>query len=519
VVYVSPIAGTRQANQGLRRHALNARYRCGRTHRIHWAMRAVSRTRTQCHIRCDACARHFWYAHSALSRFDTRTLIDAFVFTVSMSQTWEKLVRLVKQVAGSPLVTALLILMQFALGTDRGRHIIALWYLRLLSLLFLVWLHSYILIAYDVFLPLIIYNPLLLPLLGLIWKLARRIESLPLAQAVRQVRSAIRAHGLRLWVEALVSWAETVGGLELVVTGDDMRSDESCIVLANHRSWVDSLIIFCLAMNAGRAGDFRFLGKRSLAYLPIIGLAAKLTGGVLFISRNYARDEAKMRRTYRQLTQRRAPFWFTIFPEGTRLNAEEKLKQAQDFYHRLCADHAGNVDASASANNVDAPSPDGPVVEPRFCLVPRVKGFRQAVQGLRPALGAVYDCTIFYENLAPGGAGRPALWHPKPTAADLFLRATRFAQKRRFRVHVHVRRTPIEEIPVDDQSIARWLFRNFAEKERLLEQAFAEKRFLSDRVARYQPATWGKLFTVMMKITVIQLALWWLLVQVYRIFT
>jgi hypothetical protein len=58
-----------------------------------------------------------------------------------------------------------------------------------------------------------------------------------------------------------------------------------------------------------------------------------------------------------------------------------------------------------------------------------------------------------------------------------------------------------------------------AEKERLLEQAFAEKRFLSDRVARYQPATWGKLFTVMMKITVIQLALWWLLVQVYRIFT
>ncbi|KAF6001637.1 Acyltransferase [Cyanidiococcus yangmingshanensis] len=168
----------------------------------------------------------------------------------------------------------------------------------------------------------------------------RRSELLHWGQAIRQVRSAIRAHGLRLWVEALVTWAETVGGLELLVTGDDMRPDESCIVLANHRSWVDSLIVFCLAVNAGRAGDFRFLGKRSLANLPIIGLAAKLTGGVLFISRNYARDEAKMQRTYRQLTYRRAPFWFTIFPEGTRLNAEEKLKQAREYYHRVRAERS-----------------------------------------------------------------------------------------------------------------------------------------------------------------------------------
>jgi 1-acyl-sn-glycerol-3-phosphate acyltransferase len=415
--------------------------------------------------------------------------------------------------------------MQFALGTERGRHVIALWYLRVLSVLYLLWLHGYIFIAYDVFLPFIIYNPLLLLLLGAGWKLARRSESIPWVQAIRQVRSAVRAHGLRLWVEALVTWAETIGGLELVVTGDDMRSDESCIVLVNHRSWVDSLVVFCLAVSAGRAGDFRFLGKRSLAYLPIIGLAAKLTGGVLFISRNYARDEAKMRRTYRQLTHRRSPFWFTIFPEGTRLNAEEKLKQAREYYHRIQSEHsAAGAESSSDVNTgVETPAPTqtdhpapGPLVEPQYCLVPRVKGFRQAVQGLRPALGAIYDCTIFYESLRSSGPMRGTEWKPRPTPADLFLKASRFARRRRFRVHVHVRRTPIDQVPTDDLSIAEWMFQNFAEKERLLGRAFAERGFIGERASAYRPASWIQLVTALGKITGLEVFLWWVLVHIWK---
>ncbi|KAK4532978.1 hypothetical protein CCYA_CCYA14G3835 [Cyanidiococcus yangmingshanensis] len=442
------------------------------------------------------------------------------MITTSITSVWERLSAVVIRVLGSPLVTALLVVMQFALGTERGRHVIALWYLRVLSLLYLLWLHGYIFIAYDVILPLVIYNPVLLLALGTGWKLMRRSELLHWGQAIRQVRSAIRAHGLRLWVEALVTWAETVGGLELLVTGDDMRPDESCIVLANHRSWVDSLIVFCLAVNAGRAGDFRFLGKRSLANLPIIGLAAKLTGGVLFISRNYARDEAKMQRTYRQLTYRRAPFWFTIFPEGTRLNAEEKLKQAREYYHRVRAERSSaeavhSDDASEGAGS-PAHARAGPLVEPRFCLVPRVKGFRQAVQGLRPALGAVYDCTIFYESLVSSGSSRRAEWEPRPTPADLFLKASRFAGRRRFRVHVHVRRTPMDQLPNDDLLIAQWMFQNFAEKERLLERAFTQRGFVGERVSAYRPTSWTQLAAVLGKITSLQVLLWWLVAQSWK---
>lgn len=44
---------------------------------------------------------------------------------------------------------------------------------------------------------------------------------------------------------AILNWSEAVGGLELIVTGDKIPG--SAIVMSNHVSFTDSVVIHCVA--------------------------------------------------------------------------------------------------------------------------------------------------------------------------------------------------------------------------------------------------------------------------------
>ncbi|KAK4537324.1 hypothetical protein CDCA_CDCA12G3349 [Cyanidium caldarium] len=426
---------------------------------------------------------------------------------------WRRCYDLGRRALESPTTTAVLLGMQLALRNPGLRRLIGVLVLRLLSMAFMLWLLVFNSLGCDLLLPLTIYNPplLLLAALGvrlLRWRQPQSAETL--MQTARRVRSAVRSFFLRLWVDALVSWAETVGGLDLIVTGDDIVPSEACVVLCNHQSWVDSLIIFCLASTAGRSGDFRFLAKRSLLYLPIIGTAAKFTGGSLFIRRKYEQDAGRMQRTYRQLLTRRQPFWFTIFAEGTRLNSRSKLAEAKRYYREVTRKQTAAVDGSDNANTTTTAHPL-PLVEPRYCLVPRVKGFQRAVAGLRDRIGAVYDLTIFYENLADETPNRAGEWVPRPTVADMYLWATRWVRAERYRVHVHVRRTPVAALPDTEDGLARWMFANYADKERLLQRAHAQCAFRGERAASRQPPTWRALLLALLQLTAVNVSMAWLL--------
>ncbi|MBA0609908.1 hypothetical protein Godav_010833, partial [Gossypium davidsonii] len=50
----------------------------------------------------------------------------------------------------------------------------------------------------------------------------------------------------------------------------------------------------------------------------------------IFLDRNWAKDESKLKSSFEALSDYPTPFWMTIFVEGTRLTAD-KLLEAQSF--------------------------------------------------------------------------------------------------------------------------------------------------------------------------------------------
>ncbi|MBA0853569.1 hypothetical protein Goshw_019244, partial [Gossypium schwendimanii] len=50
----------------------------------------------------------------------------------------------------------------------------------------------------------------------------------------------------------------------------------------------------------------------------------------IFLDRNWAKDESKLKSSFEALSDYPMPFWMTIFVEGTRLTAD-KLLEAQSF--------------------------------------------------------------------------------------------------------------------------------------------------------------------------------------------
>ena len=95
--------------------------------------------------------------------------------------------------------------------------------------------------------------------------------------------------------------------------------------------------------------------------------------------------------------------------------------------------------------------------EPLHTLVPRTKGFVASVEGLRSHIAAVYDITIGYED------GVPSLWQ--------------YIKGLVSRIHVHVRRFPVAELPVSSDDLKQWLLDRWHEKDELLEHFYQNGAF------------------------------------------
>jgi hypothetical protein len=94
---------------------------------------------------------------------------------------------------------------------------------------------------------------------------------------------------------------------------------------------------------------------------------------------------------------------------------------------------------------------------PRHTLVPRSKGFSASVEGLRSHITAVYDLTIAYEEAVP------SLWQ--------------YIKGLVKRIHVHVRRFSVEELPHTGDDLRLWLLARWDEKNDLLDHYYANGSF------------------------------------------
>ncbi|MBI3558153.1 MAG: acyltransferase [Deltaproteobacteria bacterium] len=224
------------------------------------------------------------------------------------------------------------------------------------------------------------------------------------------------------WWSACVFCTEKIFGIETIFTGDHVPSKENAIVVANHQSMADIVAIFPLGARLERLGDMKWFVKDVLKYVPGVGWGM-LFLDCIFLKRDWLADRDRILKTFSRLRGLHIAFWLISFVEGTR-NTPEKLAQSQAF---------------ARANGLRVPSE---------VLIPRTKGFTASMLGLRSEIVAVYDLTIGYEG------GVPTLW--------------RFLCGKTRRVHLHVRRFPVENLPMQEDELARWLMARFEAKDQLL---------------------------------------------------
>ncbi|CAI7784927.1 unnamed protein product [Closterium sp. NIES-53] len=154
-------------------------------------------------------------------------------------------------------------------------------------------------------------------------------------------------------------------------------------VMCNHLSECDWLFICCLAARVqGALGGLRFVLKRSIARVPLVGWALQMLHFV-FIDRCWRTDEAGMGATLQQLRacagqqdgqwKQRSGFWLAIFPEGTDFT-ERKRDACQEF---------------ARARGL-------PVLQ--HVLLPRTRGTYLCLHSLHSVFDALIDVTVAYDK-------------------------------------------------------------------------------------------------------------------------
>lgn len=258
-----------------------------------------------------------------------------------------------------------------------------------------------------------------------------QLASLAMVPISRRAYRRFNAHCANLWWGGCVVAAEKVWGTRLVVTGDDVPTDENALLVSNHQQMPDITALMAFARSKGRLGDLKFFVKHALKWVPGIGWGMQFLS-CPFLRRDWTRDRASVQRTFHSLVQERIPFWLVSFAEGTRVRPA-----------KLEASNAWGAERS---------------LEPtRHVLWPRTTGFASTLQGLGPQLDAVYDVTIGYVG------GVPTLWQYVTGAVR--------------RIHVHVRRFPIAELPPSDDDRKVWLMDLFRAKDRLLETYYATGAF------------------------------------------
>ncbi|CAG8786637.1 3201_t:CDS:2 [Cetraspora pellucida] len=245
----------------------------------------------------------------------------------------------------------------------------------------------------------------------------------------------------------------------ITFSGDKIPSDESAIVISNHQSFSDFYMLHSVAIRRNMLPHVKYFAKDSLKYIPFFGFGMWLMG-MIFIKRNWTRDESQLKKIFKTIKAYAAPIWIVNFVEGTRLTSR-KLLESQRF----------------------AKERGLPIL--RNLLVPRTKGFVACVRQLRDAhvqyvYGIRYyfyifltltqvednlesllylDFTIAYRHITQGFQFPPNLLQVhsySPLSPP-------------WSFHVHVRRYAIKDLPQEDEKLSEWVRQIFVEKDALLE--------------------------------------------------
>lgn len=253
------------------------------------------------------------------------------------------------------------------------------------------------------------------------------------------------------------------------------------IVICNHQIDADSFYLLAFLSRLGLASRARFILKRSLMFIPFLGLQLKFAGNV-FVRRDWQTDSLKMPRRIRRLADPETsllklllhsspaeelgnytkPYSLIMFPEGT-------------FY-----DPRTYEKSNTYASQHDIP----PTLR---VLIPRVRGLFLAARELSRinALTGIIDITCAYASASKTYEHLRAM-RQDPSAELSPIRIFLLAASSGLaplHVHMHVNYISVEEIRphldnIDDFSA--WLLMRYRDKDALMQYFDRHQHFPKD---------------------------------------
>ncbi|KAF4320229.1 hypothetical protein BBO99_00004242 [Phytophthora kernoviae] len=244
----------------------------------------------------------------------------------------------------------------------------------------------------------------------------------------------------------LAGLLEFVGGVKIVVTGDEeleFRPQDQVLLICNHRSEVDWIFFWNLALRLGVHDRIRVMMKSVIRFAPGLGWAMLLLE-YPYINRNWATDQERLKKLIDSYKEVPMGSWLSMFPEGTALY-DKTLEKSHDFA------------AAHGESRWD------------YVLQPRVRGFELCAEQLDPEY--VVDLTIAYPELMQGV-------RPSPLR---FVRG-QFPTE----VHMHVQRYHRSTLTKHKGKMDQWLKQRFAEKEERLQSFYENGAFEGKKCVRQE---------------------------------
>ncbi|KAK4793546.1 hypothetical protein SAY86_023981 [Trapa natans] len=235
-----------------------------------------------------------------------------------------------------------------------------------------------------------------------------------------------------MWLALWPFLFEKINKTKITFSGEAVPTMERVLLIANHRTEVDWMYLWDLALRKGRLGYIKYVLKSSLMKLPVFGWAFHLLE-FISVERKWEVDEPTMHHMLSSFKDSQDPLWLALFPEGTDFSEQKCLRNRK----------------YAAENGL-------PVLT--HVLLPKTKGFYACLEELRASLDAVYDVTIGYKHRCPSFLDNVFGVDPSE-------------------VHIHIRRIQIARIPSSEEEVSSWLMDTFSHKDKLLSDLDNQGRF------------------------------------------
>lgn len=119
-----------------------------------------------------------------------------------------------------------------------------------------------------------------------------------------------------MWLSLWPFLFEKINKTNVVFSGESVLPKKRVLLFANHRTEVDWMYLWDLALRKGYLGYIKYILKSSLMKLPVFSWAFHIFEFIP-VERKWEIDEAIIQNKLSAFKDPRDPLWLAVFPEGT----------------------------------------------------------------------------------------------------------------------------------------------------------------------------------------------------------